>query len=742
MANYATLKAAIVAAIRENGNKEITGNLLQQQLLAMVNSLGAGYQYAGIATPATNPGTPDQNVFYIASTAGTYANFGGLVLADGEIAILKYNGTWSKDSTGGASLETVNQLDQKVGDVTKTVSFDSSNFANIIYDGSGFIAATGNYNAIVIFCPAGRHIQITAETGVQTIRVFRIKPEIGVTATFENLSQGCWYDADNDAYLHIQCYVSDSPNITANMSYYGIKKDLADISAIVLSNTMALGETKATIVLGPDDYVGMIWAGTYVAKSSARFNAFIIPIIPGCAYKVNNGYSLITFSDYPILGYGDGKERSVSASFTANEGEKFLLITIDLSDYTTINVESDGIGVLADVQQIPLLKATIGETEKNTTLTSDDFCGYFWGGDKIYSATSRYNGFLISLIAGVKYIVSRFQNLSLFSSQPVIGSNAGFIEMLTTGTFVATEQTKYLLITLDPADVPITLFSSGYGIGGKVDYLEKQTQGGKTLCLGDSNTEFGDVDGLRYTDYLELLTGRVFVNAGIGGTRYAGRTAVVTNPTSAAEAYAALDLVNLVHAWVEDDWTAVDNANAYLIANVGDDNTAAINALKNNPISGIDNVIIMAGTNDYGGNTPLGTPGDVDTTTLCGSMGHIFGELLGAKRGLKIYICGTIIRWFVTNGDISTYIPENFSDFKVDSLGKSVIDYNDAIAATAKYYHTPFCDMYYSLGWNMLNFFEYFGEPGVDSWANGTHPFRGYSTIAKRISGFINSHRQ
>lgn len=113
MANYATLKAAIAAAIKQNGNNEITGNLLQQQLLVMVNSLGVGYQYAGIATTATNPGTPDQNVFYLASTAGTYTNFNGLVLTDGEIAILKYNGAWSKDSTGAASLETVNQLGQK-----------------------------------------------------------------------------------------------------------------------------------------------------------------------------------------------------------------------------------------------------------------------------------------------------------------------------------------------------------------------------------------------------------------------------------------------------------------------------------------------------------------------------------------------------------------------------------------------------------------------------------------------------
>lgn len=96
MANYTTLKAAIAAAIKQNGNNEITGNLLQQQLLAMVNSLGVGYQYAGVATPATNPGTPDQNVFYLAATGGLYTNFNNAIVYSEELAVLYYNGSWRK----------------------------------------------------------------------------------------------------------------------------------------------------------------------------------------------------------------------------------------------------------------------------------------------------------------------------------------------------------------------------------------------------------------------------------------------------------------------------------------------------------------------------------------------------------------------------------------------------------------------------------------------------------------------
>ena len=97
MANYETLKAAINAVIKANGQREITGTVLNQTLNAMVNSLGANYQLAGVATPSTNPGTPDQNVFYLAFEDGTYTNFNAIVLPDG-ISILMWNGSWSSQT--------------------------------------------------------------------------------------------------------------------------------------------------------------------------------------------------------------------------------------------------------------------------------------------------------------------------------------------------------------------------------------------------------------------------------------------------------------------------------------------------------------------------------------------------------------------------------------------------------------------------------------------------------------------
>ena len=114
MSNYNSLKATINANIKTNGNQEITGSVLNSVLNAMVTTIGAGYQYAGVATPSANPGSPDNLVFYLAATAGTYTHFGGIVVNDGEIAILKWDSSWHKDSTNAATKSSVDTLREGV----------------------------------------------------------------------------------------------------------------------------------------------------------------------------------------------------------------------------------------------------------------------------------------------------------------------------------------------------------------------------------------------------------------------------------------------------------------------------------------------------------------------------------------------------------------------------------------------------------------------------------------------------
>lgn len=121
MGGYTKLKAAIAAAIKANGNNEITGAIMQVVLNTIVSTVGANRTFVGIANENTNPGTPDGNVFYIAYKAGNYVNFqsgaSNLTVKPGELAIL-YNGTnnWDKFVIGMSSdgvialANTINQI--------------------------------------------------------------------------------------------------------------------------------------------------------------------------------------------------------------------------------------------------------------------------------------------------------------------------------------------------------------------------------------------------------------------------------------------------------------------------------------------------------------------------------------------------------------------------------------------------------------------------------------------------------
>lgn len=96
MGDYEQLKQAVADVIKTNGNKEITGAIMQDTLLSIISTVGSNAAFAGIATPTTNPGTPDQNVFYIASEPGIYANFGNVKLTDQVLIFSNNNGTWYK----------------------------------------------------------------------------------------------------------------------------------------------------------------------------------------------------------------------------------------------------------------------------------------------------------------------------------------------------------------------------------------------------------------------------------------------------------------------------------------------------------------------------------------------------------------------------------------------------------------------------------------------------------------------
>ena len=108
---------------------------VQNSQIQLMLNITAGYLYAGIAIPTTNPGSPDEPVFYIAAQAGTYTNFDSIVVNDGEAAILKYvNSSWVKEVSGLATREEVSRLACEVTTISNGGTYVAQYLTNFFAD--------------------------------------------------------------------------------------------------------------------------------------------------------------------------------------------------------------------------------------------------------------------------------------------------------------------------------------------------------------------------------------------------------------------------------------------------------------------------------------------------------------------------------------------------------------------------------------------------------------------------------
>ena len=110
-----------------------------------LNELFKNATFAGIATPTTNPGTPNGPVFYIATTAGSYSNFGNIEISKGESAILKWNNSiWIKDIFQTVAVDSYESNDaSKIGSTKTHVMTHSGNAIKPMTDFNSVVDANG-----------------------------------------------------------------------------------------------------------------------------------------------------------------------------------------------------------------------------------------------------------------------------------------------------------------------------------------------------------------------------------------------------------------------------------------------------------------------------------------------------------------------------------------------------------------------------------------------------------------------
>lgn len=91
--NYDELKRNIADVVKPNGNQEITGQIMQDALFALIENLGEGWQFGGAVRPSDAPALgADVRAFYLAVEKGVYADFGGVEVT--ELSAIVYGDGW------------------------------------------------------------------------------------------------------------------------------------------------------------------------------------------------------------------------------------------------------------------------------------------------------------------------------------------------------------------------------------------------------------------------------------------------------------------------------------------------------------------------------------------------------------------------------------------------------------------------------------------------------------------------
>ena len=261
--NYEQLLSVIVENITSNNQKAITGAITRNVLSEMVASLGRGYQWMGIATPSTNPGTPDQRVFYLAVEAGTYTNFGNIEVSSP--TFLYWDSSWHSQSfsaggAGSVSLSNVAQTGTRI--VTITIDGVSTDIKAPISGGSAVsirsLLASGTLIGILTIDGVDYNLRAPSGGGGSTVQLWPIQNTgVRIATMVINGVEYHLYEPSPEGGGSVVGISNLLPSgtrvatLTIDGQSYQIKVPETDIQIL---NVLPNGVRVATIILGEYEY--------------------------------------------------------------------------------------------------------------------------------------------------------------------------------------------------------------------------------------------------------------------------------------------------------------------------------------------------------------------------------------------------------------------------------------------------------------------------------------------------------
>lgn len=420
MADYSALKATIDASINTNGQQAITGAILNDVLNEMVDVLGEGYQFMGVAQPTDTPATTDAKVCYLAATAGTYANFGNITLADGEVAVLCYNGAWEKKVTGWASAESVLQLDtSRQTSWTGTTSMHPSRIDRLavsIKRGEKFILRLDGTNGVAYFynsndslsfgsknCQDGMDYTITAADDIEEIGVYHDTLTADRIVTLSAI-YGESFDVrkNTDDIAKLSDKMSQVDKIYDDMYSYQTSED-------VEYNTAMSGKAidqDGVIYTNPNYSISSpisLATRQKLDVSVVNNGACVIALVEGDRYVPLVIGSYASYFSYQYI--ADDDCQVVICWKSASGAPQYVTISTPESIANNVEEVTEEVGALT--QRVDTLDATINGGE--VAITDVPNSGYIYA-DNLYSSSIYHYTNPIELKKGQVVIVNTYGN--------------------------------------------------------------------------------------------------------------------------------------------------------------------------------------------------------------------------------------------------------------------------------------------------------------------------------------------
>ncbi|MEY8599889.1 BppU family phage baseplate upper protein [Staphylococcus shinii] len=236
-------------------------------------------------------------------------------------------------------------------------------------------------------------------------------------------------------------------------------------------------------------------------------------------------------------------------------------------------------------------------------------------------------------------------------------------------------------------------------------------EGKKIVMFGDSITENGT-----YPEQFAELSKAQVIKAGFGGCRMAQHQQAGTGLL-----YDKQCMYRLVDCIKNNDFTDLVQATEDMVRANGDDNRPQAFRLRDTDWNTVDYITIFFGTNDYGGDIPIGNNEDTDGTTFKGAVNKVIKTLGESVPHIKIMFITPFYRSRFISGDNKD--GDNFAN----AAGAKLNDYVVAIEELAEKNHIPVLNMMKESGINKYNSGTYLSD--------GLHPNTfGYTYLAEQFS--------